>query len=134
MGTIIGARGGVLKTHVNQETGYEIIRFGRIITSSVHNVVARAWVANAEHKPEIDHRNRDKTDNRACNLRWVTSSENKQNKGSMITNTSGIKGLSFSKRDNLWCAERRINGIRYRKAFKERSDAEMFLQEIMNSL
>lgn len=45
----------------------------------VHRVVAEAFIENPDNKPFIDHINRDRTDNRACNLRWVTKSENMRN-------------------------------------------------------
>lgn len=39
-----------------------------------------AMVPNPENKPTIDHINRNKYDNRLCNLRWATTGEQNQNK------------------------------------------------------
>ena len=51
----------------------------RNITTLVHRLVAEAFIDNPQGYTEIDHVNRNKSDNRADNLRWVTHSENMRN-------------------------------------------------------
>ena len=54
---------------------------------------------------EVDHINGDKLDNRRCNLRIVTSQQNKMNMGIRCDNTSGVKGVNWDTRANKWVAQ-----------------------------
>ena len=48
--------------------------------ATVHRLVAEHFLdANTENKPQIDHINRNKRDNRVENLRWATNSDNQMN-------------------------------------------------------
>lgn len=50
----------------------------------------------------IDHKNRNKLDNRRCNLRYATNSQNQMNAKIWSTNTSGFKGISWTERLKKW--------------------------------
>lgn len=58
----------------------------------------------------IDHINGDSFDNHIDNLRPATRSQNQWNKGLNKANTSGVKGLSWAKKENKWLACIRYNG------------------------
>ena len=60
-------------------TGYvhvQLVKCGESKTINVHKLVANAFVPNPENKPEINHIDADRSNNRSTNLEWVTHTEN----------------------------------------------------------
>ena len=73
--------GGRILKH-SETNGYSRVTLckGRLLSYfSVHRLVAEAFIPNPDNKPEIDHINTLRNDNRAVNLRWVTKIENARN-------------------------------------------------------
>jgi hypothetical protein len=56
-----------------------------------------------------DHINRNKLDNRKCNLRIVPHYINTRNTGNHRTNTSGFKGICWCKKDKRFKAKLSVN-------------------------
>lgn len=65
---------------------------GRKVNRRVCRLVALAFVPNGEGLPYVDHVNGDRTDDRACNLRWVTARENAANPVTVRRNSVGRPG------------------------------------------
>lgn len=62
----------------------------------------------------VDHINRNKLDNRRCNLRVVSQRENTQNTGDISRGASGVKGVSKNKNTGKYIAEITMNKKRIR--------------------
>jgi len=59
--------------------GYNVVGIsinGKSKQIKVARCVAKAFVPNSDNKPEVNHINGDKTDDRAENLEWCTKQEN----------------------------------------------------------
>jgi len=84
-----------------------------------HRLLAIHYIPNPENKPQVDHINRNKQDNRLENLRWVDGSENQLNKGIMKNNKSGHKHIC--RRNKYWRFH--IPKFKIDKQFKTKTDA-----------
>lgn len=62
-------RGGYLQASLGKSYGKNLKQ---------HRLVAQVWLDNPENKPEVNHKNGIKTDNRVSNLEWCTRKENAQ--------------------------------------------------------
>jgi hypothetical protein len=73
-------------------------------------VVMHRLVIDAPDGTEVDHINGNKLDNRRCNLRLATSSENHCNRAKYVgTYSSQFKGVSWHSASRLWRAQIKVN-------------------------
>lgn len=68
------------------------------------------WMTGDQIAADIDHRDRDKSNNRWKNLRESSRSQNHANRAIGSKNTSGFKGVSLFRRDDTWRAQIQVNG------------------------
>jgi hypothetical protein len=72
--------------------------YGKRHRQSMHRMImAHTRSDPLPHHIQVDHINRDRTDNRRCNLRYATRTENQANKDKQKNNQSGYKGVSWHK-------------------------------------
>jgi len=100
-----------------------------------HQIV---WLWHYGYIPEneIDHIDRDKTNNRIENLREVSRSCNAKNLTILASNTSGVTGVGWYKRQSMWESHISVKGRKihigrdkdYVEAVAMRLAAEQYLE------
>ena len=69
----------LLKLHINKTNGYVYVVLTKDTIEKnirVHKLVAQAFIENSNNKPQINHIDGNKQNNRVDNLEWCTQSEN----------------------------------------------------------
>ena len=95
-----------------QKNGYWVLKFNykqyqcHRVVFKLHNKI------NIQHT-EIDHEDKNPSNNTIENLRIASSSQQNCNTGIPRNNTSGIKGVYFHKKTNKWKAQIMVNGKNY---------------------
>lgn len=109
--------GSVSKTH-----GYAILG----VDGTSYRAHRLAWLYVYGHFPEghIDHINGDTSDNRLCNLREATRTQNLANSRRYKNNKSGLKGVHWHPQSGKWRVQVRLNRRNHHVGlFADRHDA-----------
>lgn len=96
-----------------------------------------AWYCMTGSWPrgELDHINGVKDDNRWANLRMCTHQQNNHNQGIRRNNSSGIKGVYWSKRQRKWRGQVCLNyQIHHTKGFEDIGDAAAAVRALREEL
>lgn len=67
----------ILRPFINKGYVYATLsKNGKQPNLKVHRLVATAFIKNPDNFPDVNHKNENKKDNRACNLEWCTKEYN----------------------------------------------------------
>jgi hypothetical protein len=132
---ILYRKGGVPVGHVytsKEATGYVVFRIN-MQTYKAHRL-AFLYMTGAVPKC-VDHINTIRDDNRWCNLRPADRSQNVMNASLREDNKSGVKGVSWHKRDKVWQARVAAYGKEYHLGyFDDKQQAEATVASFRQSL
>ena len=116
--------GRILKPRLGTSKYLEV-RLGKNAPNrTIHRLVAEAYIPNPHHLPQVDHKDRNKTNNNIENLRWVNNSQNSSNrklKGSIWLTNYGSYCASWYPEPN----------IRKSKNFQTEKEAQEFLEQVV---
>jgi hypothetical protein len=103
---VSGGRRGLIAGY-RKASGYIVIG----INKRQYRAHRLAWLSANGEWPlgEIDHKNGVFDDNRLCNLRDASKSQNQANKTKYKNNTSGVKGVFYDKVNKNWVAQINVN-------------------------
>ena len=126
----IGNVAGTLDVNNN----YYIIKIDKI-RYRLHRLV---WIYHNGDIPNgmiVDHVDGNSLNNQIENLRLATQSQNQHNRKIPLTNTSGVKGVFWYKRNKKWAAQITINNkIKFIGRFDTIEEAEAAVIAARNNL
>jgi hypothetical protein len=124
----------IIKSFVTKR-GYFEVRLCTNNTSKakkIHRLLAESFIPNPNQKPQVNHIDANRLNNKISNLEWVNNRENSCHRVKNSHFTSKYVGVSYFKRDNKWRSSIQVDGksIRFgmfnteEEAYQKRVDFE----------
>ena len=135
-GTVFSIKREMFLKPYKNKIGYYVVRLyknGKGYMKTIHRLMGLTFIPNPNGKPQIDHIDRDKTNNNVENLRWATISENQQNTSHQCNNKLGIKNIRYNETRQRYRFRKTINKIIHRKYFKTLDEAIAYKETYLNN-
>jgi hypothetical protein len=88
----------VMSVAINKKSGYANIKLCKnnvITTYMVHRIVATAFLPNPENLPQVNHKNKNRNDNRVENLEWISVADNLKESYDTMPPTRNFRNCSL---------------------------------------
>ena len=119
---ITDLRNGKVLHQRDNGQGYKVVTLKNpngIKICLVHRLLAINFIENPNNLPEIDHIDRDKTNNNLNNLRWANDFIQSQNRG--VTNQLGLRFICYENNNKFNCSRYRIKIQRNKEVLLNKS-------------
>lgn len=95
----------------------------------VHRIMAETFLPNPDNLPQVDHLNRNRSDNRIENLKWVSRSDNMKNR-TLVPKDPEMRNIT--KKKSTFKVTIRTDAGNVYKSFKTLEEAKAFRNKIVN--
>jgi len=120
------------------DKGYRFVRIyndGIPKKIKVARLVAIAFIPNPDNKPQVDHIDRDRSNDIVSNLRWATQSENNLNKNVAKNNKLQELNIRYrSEKRSPYEFSKTIEGVTISKSFKTLEEAVEYRNSYLKTL